>query len=799
MIFTNNFTESVIVFLFNQSDLLFPLVVADPIANPNLALAAYEEMVDPGKTTSTLNYFNRPCYVGIKLKGILGAGRFGPYLVTPTLTIYPDNAQLELKGQPDLLWTNRPVPLNTNTRLTPKDLAQPLPKTPGYVIGVGKASVGDPAAADSKSKLPMQGWADSSQLTTRIESPLIARAFIIGDPAQQSRVVLVVADIWSCTIAIKQEVVRRLQQGGDGIPYREDNIWISGTHTHSGPAGFSHHFLYNATAFGFDAHVFECIVAGIVQAIENAHTDIGSGKVYVNNGSVRQLGGEIGRNRSATAFNMNPKSDRDVFPNQTDDEMLLLKFVKAGVKAGDPEVPVGSLNWYGLHPTNRGFKNTLVNGDNKGRAAILFENDAVSIPNVRENFVAAFANACCGDVSGNFNPGAPTGVFDPPLNTNQVYQDRMENAATVQNKVARLIFDKASTELTGPIGIMHQFIDLPARTGVSGAIGISMAAGSVEDGGPKLIPEGVALSDPTDLTKTTFGPLALATAVIMPLINQILASLTAILNGSTLISAANNLQSSILPSTQLTIGHYPKPIMLMTGAMKPIPFTPNILPVQLLQIGRFALLGVPGEVSTVAGLRLRRAVAGSLSKREVNFIAVGTYANGYSQYITTPEEYDIQHYEGASTLFGRDTLYAYEKAFRGLADALVARNTVIHDSIAPDLKNAVFSKSRMTFRNLSKAKVRFRIFLVSDTTYTWRLFNEGDFEVQPNGGERAVIIPFPWNFLPNVQVVIGSSTISGTRPPKRCLFPGTSDLVVIQPNGTETSCSYFPTSRNNLS
>jgi neutral ceramidase len=797
MIFTNNFTESVIVFLFKHTDLLFPLVVANPVANANGALAAYEETVDPGKTTSTLSHLNRPCYVGIKRKGPppLYLGRFGLYLVTPTLTIYPDSAQLELTSQPDLQWTNRPVPVDPNPRLTSTDLAQPLPKAPGYVVGVGKASVGDPAAADRLSQLPMQGWADPSQLTTDIESPLIARAFIIGDPSQQSRFVLVVADIWSCTIAIKQEVIRRLQRGNDAIPYRDDNIWIAGTHTHSGPAGFSHHFLYNATAFGFDAHVFECIVTGIVQAIENAHMDIGPGKVFVNNGNVRELGSELGRNRSAAAFNMNPQSDRNVFPTQTDEEMLLLKFVKDGVNAGDPDVPVGALTWYGIHPTSRGKTNTLVNGDLKGRAAVLFEDDAGSIPNARKTFVAAFANACGGDVSGNFDPGAAPGVFDPPLNTNSKYKDRMENAAKVQCKTARQIFDKASTELSGPLGIEYQFIDLPVRTGVSGALGISMAAGSVEDGGPSIIPEGVALFDPSKPNLTTHGPLAAVTLLISPLIRQLLTGLAAILNGASLIGTANNLIGSMSPPAQQTLGHFPKPIMLMTGAILPVPFTPNILPIQLLQIGRFALLGVPAEVSTVAGLRLKRAVAPALSKLEVTYIAVGTYANGYSQYITTTEEYGAQHYEGASTLFGPATLPAYEKAFQGLATALVARKTVVHDALAPDLRGTVFTKSRMTFRNLSKATVRFRIFLVSDSTYSLRLFPAGNFVVLPNGGERAVIVPFPSNFLPNVQVVIGSSSISRTRPPKRCLFPLTSDLVVILPNGTETTCPYFPTSR----
>ncbi|MEU6940439.1 neutral/alkaline non-lysosomal ceramidase N-terminal domain-containing protein, partial [Streptomyces rubiginosohelvolus] len=28
------------------------------------------------------------------------------------------------------------------------------------------------------------------------------------------------------------------------------------------------------------------------------------------------------------------------------------------------------------------------------------------------------------------------------------------------------------------------------------------------------------------------------------------------------------------------------------------------------------------------------------------------YANAYSQYVTTPEEYDTQNYEGGSTLYG---------------------------------------------------------------------------------------------------------------------------------------------------
>jgi neutral ceramidase len=49
---------------------------------------------------------------------------------------------------------------------------------------------------------------------------------------------------------------------------------------------------------------------------------------------------------------------------------------------------------------------------------------------------------------------------------------------------------------------------------------------------------------------------------------------------------------------------------------------------------------------------------------------MAAYANDYSQYVTTKEEYDMQHYEGASNLFGPFTLHAYQQEFRKLSIAL---------------------------------------------------------------------------------------------------------------------------------
>ena len=94
---------------------------------------------------------------------------------------------------------------------------------------------------------------------------------------------------------------------------------------------------------------------------------------------------------------------------------------------------------------------------------------------------------------------------------------------------------------------------------------------------------------------------------------------------------------------------------------------------QLLRVGTFAVLGIPGELTTMAGRRLRTTVLDAMSAAGVRYVALGTYANEYSQYVTTIEEYASQQYEGASTLFGPHTLAAYQQVAAGLATAIAQR------------------------------------------------------------------------------------------------------------------------------
>ncbi|MGZ6662691.1 MAG: neutral/alkaline non-lysosomal ceramidase N-terminal domain-containing protein, partial [Solirubrobacteraceae bacterium] len=187
----------------------------------------------------------------------------------------------------------------------------------------------------------MQGMADSSQITTGVESRLFARAFIVAAEGSQTaaeRVAIVVADIWSCTRRVKDSVVERLAAGHPDL-YVEENVLIAGTHTHSAPGGYSGNLLYDYdfSNGGCDEATVTCIADGCVRAVEMAHANLAPGRIYVNRGEVV----DCGRNRSEPAYLCNPKAERDQWGADTDPEMLLLKFVKSD--DGGEERPVGAL------------------------------------------------------------------------------------------------------------------------------------------------------------------------------------------------------------------------------------------------------------------------------------------------------------------------------------------------------------------------------------------------------------------------------------------------------------------------
>ena len=105
--------------------------------------------------------------------------------------------------------------------------------------------------------------------------------------------------------------------------------------------------------------------------------------------------------------------------------------------------------------------------------------------------------------------------------------------------------------------------------------------------------------------------------------------------------------------------------------LKPWDWAPSIVDLQILRIGNVDIVSSPGELTTMSGRRLRRAME-SLVPNDHQVIVSGL-ANNYINYIATPEEYSLQpfqDYEGGATVFGTYTLNAIIQSQEALMKAL---------------------------------------------------------------------------------------------------------------------------------
>jgi len=126
----------------------------------------------------------------------------------------------------------------------------------------------------------------------------------------------------------------------------------------------------------------------------------------------------------------------------------------------------------------------------------------------------------------------------------------------------------------------------------------------------------------------------------------------------------------LMPSAPwLDEGHAPKNILIAPGLKQPYPWSSQIQPVSLMKIGQFGALAVPGEFTVMTGRRLKKTVS-QVPGTGLTHLTIAGYANSFHQYVTTFEEYQLQHYEGASTHFGPWTAAAYRQIFHDLATDL---------------------------------------------------------------------------------------------------------------------------------
>ena len=174
----------------------------------------------------------------------------------------------------------------------------------------------------------------------------------------------------------------------------------------------------------------------------------------------------------------------------------------------------------------------------------------------------------------------------------------------------------------------------------------------------------------------------------------------------------------------------PKPILFETGSGKP-PLQSQVRSVTLAVVGQLAILALPAEVTTMAGRRLRAAVMKELRGRVTHIVLAG-YSNGYAGYVTTPEEYLVQHYEGGHTLHGRWTLPAFQQIVSGLASSINTGKVIVSNTAYDDWRGKSTEASLSAVKNtvLSKGVDYGDIFLKNKeerTTYKKSEIVEAEF------------------------------------------------------------------------
>jgi neutral ceramidase len=108
---------------------------------------------------------------------------------------------------------------------------------------------------------------------------------------------------------------------------------------------------------------------------------------------------------------------------------------------------------------------------------------------------------------------------------------------------------------------------------------------------------------------------------------------------------------------------------------------PSVLPIQAVRVGSTVIVGAPFEITVESGRRVREAVLSATAGHGVDDAVVSSVANEYWGYCTTPEEYELQYYEGGHTLHG-PTTQPWLAAQAARLAASVGRGEVVADVVA---------------------------------------------------------------------------------------------------------------------
>lgn len=551
----------------------------------------------------------------------------------------------------------------------------------------------------------MLGWANSKNIVDSVSIPLEARAFVVFSPNDNRSLILISVEICFATQSVRDFVMARLNEELPELGANDANVLLSATHTHSGPGGYQFDLLYTLPTPGFRSRVFDVLVDGIVAAVRLAWARRRAATLHIARSPI-PLSEPVAFNRSIEAYNRNP--DIETIATEDTRHVATNRDMTVLFAQGIDGVPIGVWSFFAVHCTSVHADNRRLHPDNKGCASDELEAWG-RLHYDSPDFVAAFAQGAAGDTSPNFRWDATRGIRigaydddDASAQFNggiQAEHARRLCAMAIKSPAVQTGFDCITTWLDfagAPVDTEYADGIEGRRTGWA-RMGMPFMLGTAEGPGPlrpvrgitALLSRGVAIHK---TLKHRFGRKADAT---LDSHGPMYPFLEVGMGGLGTAFGLFNMGRPVLPDW-VDPGVAQVRQISIQGFMGDRPWVPNVLPLQLIRIGSLAIAGLPAEPTTQAGRRIERDLLQAMHAIGVNQVVVAGYANGYSAYVTTREEYLLQDYEGGATLYGQWTLGAYRTRFREMAALLrVPRNErVYHPGPRPALAQPVEMEAR---------------------------------------------------------------------------------------------------------
>jgi neutral ceramidase len=492
-------------------------------------------------------------------------------------------------------------------------------KTPALRAGAGRADITPPTG------YALGGWTRADRIGYGVHTRLYTSALVLQRGPK--KVALVAADLFMIPGGIIKEVGDRLAARG----FSEGNIVLSVSHTHSGPSRFANFDTLNTLAPSADtidrpdtfvgliqpgppdAQLYTFLVERIALAIRRADGDRAPA---VAAWGIEHLRG-VTKNRSLEAHLANHGVLRDYgqgrveedpggYEHTIDSEVRVLRVDRLGKRVRRchgrgarrrcvrrrARIPLGGWSSFANHGTVNPSEFPVYTRDHHGAATHYFEREVRRLGRVP-------ASRPVLNVYGNSNEGDQSAGLDGqgPVIAERVGRAEAEAMLRAWRSAGRRLATRPAFEVrwTRVCFCGQQTSAGPVAS--SPQPGIPFLTGSEEERGPLF-----------DLTREP-------------------------LEGN---------RSAVGYESQ---GH-------KIGIPVPEDSYPRAVPLFVVRVGDRLILSLPGEPTVELGRRAVDAALKAGAGMGVSGAMVAGLTNEFIQYLTTPEEYDRQHYEGGSTIFG---------------------------------------------------------------------------------------------------------------------------------------------------